>query len=65
MNFLGYFLVLSAFAKGPMSAIQPIFAMSVVIPIVLSRIFYKEKLNFYRSVALILSVISIILISMK
>ena len=65
MNFLGYFLVLSAFSKGPMSSIQPIFAMSVVIPIIMSRIFYGEKLNLHRVIALFLSIISIILISKK
>ena len=65
LNLFGYFLVLKAFSIGPMSGVQPIFAMSIVMPILLSRIFYKEELNLYRVGALILSLLSIILIAQK
>lgn len=65
LNFLGYFLVLKAFSVGPMTGVQPIFAMSIVFPIFLSRLIYKEKFTVYRYLALLLSLGSIILVSIK
>ncbi len=62
LNFAGYNLVLKAFAAGSMALVQPIFALSILIPIFLSAIFYKERLTVIRIISIGLSLISIIFI---
>lgn len=62
LNFLGYFLVLNAFATGPLSLIQGISSNSFVIPIILSIIVYKEKFTYKNAIVLFLAILSIILI---
>ncbi|MBU1218640.1 DMT family transporter [Myxococcota bacterium] len=62
LNYFGYKLVLSAFAAGSMSLVQPILAMSILIPISLSIIIYREKLTIIRIIAIGLTLASILLI---
>jgi len=62
LNFSGYYLVLSAFATGPLSLIQGISSNSFIIPVILSIIFLKEKFTYKNAIVVILSVISILLI---
>ena len=62
LNFAGYNLVLKAFAEGSMALVQPVFALSILIPIFLSAIIYREHLTFIRIVSIALSLASILLI---
>ena len=62
LNFAGYGLVLKAFAAGSMSLVQPIFALSILIPIFLSAAIYKEKLTLIRILSIGLSLASVLLI---
>ena len=62
LNYFGYQLVLSAFAAGSMSLVQPVLALSILIPISLSAWFYKERLTTIRVIAIGLSLASILLI---
>lgn len=65
LNFAGYYLVLSAFATGPLSLIQGISSNSFIIPIVLSVIFLKEKFTYKNAIVVALSILSIILIKIE
>lgn len=62
LNYFGYRLVLGAFAAGSMSLVQPILALSILIPIFLSALLYKEKLTLLRIISIGLTLISILLI---
>ncbi|MBN2656678.1 MAG: EamA family transporter [Spirochaetales bacterium] len=62
LNYFGYRLVLSSFAAGNMSLVQPVLALSILIPITLSAIIYREKLTFIRIVSIALTLASILLI---
>jgi drug/metabolite transporter (DMT)-like permease len=62
LNFAGYGLVLKAFAAGSMSLIQPIFTLSILIPIFLSAAIYKEKLTVIRILSIGLSLAAVLLI---
>ena len=62
LNFAGYNLVLKAFAEGSMALVQPVFALSILIPIFLSAIIYRERLTLIRAVSIALSLASILLI---
>lgn len=62
LNYFGYKLVLSAFAAGNMSLVQPILALSILIPIFLSALFYREKLTVLRIISIGLTLVSIFLI---
>lgn len=64
LNFGGYFLVLMAFASGPLSLIQGISSNSFIIPIVLSLFIYKEKLNYKKLIVIALAIVSIILLKL-
>ncbi len=65
LNFAGYFLVLQAFGSGPISLSQAIFSSSILIPILLSRLLYHEKLTPMRLAAIGLAILSVVLISLK
>ena len=65
LNFAGYFLVLSAFATGPLSLIQGISSNSFIIPIILSIIVFKEKFNYKNAIVLIFAILSVILIKIQ
>jgi len=62
LNFAGYALVLKAFAEGSISLVQPIFALSILLPIFLSAIIYKEKLTIIRLLSIGLSLTAVLLI---
>jgi len=64
LNFAGYYLILSAFAKGPLSLIQGISSNAFIIPVLLSVIFLKEKFTYKNAIVLILSILSILLIKL-
>ena len=65
LNFAGYFLVLQAFGSGPVSLSQAIFSSSILIPVLLSRWIYREKLTPARTAALALAILSVACISWK
>lgn len=65
LNFGGYFLVLQAFGSGPISLSQAIFSSSIVVPIVLSRWLYHEKLTPLRVVAVGLAILSVVFMTLK
>lgn len=62
LNFIGYLLVLEAFSKGPLSIIHPVLSMAIIIPIVLSVIFFREKLTPRNVVAVVLCLIAVFLL---
>ena len=62
-NFIGYMMVLKAFSTGQLSVIHPIFSLSILIPIVLSILFLKEKLTPRRGAAILFALLAVI--SMK
>lgn len=64
LNFSGYYLVLTAFGSGPISLSQAIFSSSIIIPVVLSRILFGERLTPVRLAAILLAVLSVVLISL-
>ena len=65
LNYAGYFLVLQAFGSGPISLSQAIFSSSIVVPILLTRWVYGEKLTPLRWAALGLALLSVVLIGAK
>lgn len=65
LNFAGYFLVLQAFGSGPISLSQAVFSSSLIIPILLSRLIYHEKLTPMRWGAIALAITAVVLISLK
>jgi len=62
LNGLGYFLVLQAFARGPLSLTQPVFSLSIIIPILLARIFYRELIPLQRVFGMVIALAAVILI---
>lgn len=65
LNFGGYYLVLQAFGSGPISLSQAIFSSSIVVPIVLSRWLYHEKLTPLRVVAVGLAILSVVFMTLN
>jgi drug/metabolite transporter (DMT)-like permease len=53
LNFTGYYFLLIAFEKGKLAVIQGIFSTSIMIPIILSVIFFKEKFDLRKVLILI------------
>jgi len=64
-NFIGFFYVLKAYSLGPLSIVAPLHDMNFVIAIILASIVYKEKLTKRRTLGIVLSVISVILLSIS
>jgi drug/metabolite transporter (DMT)-like permease len=62
LNFTGYFLVLNAFAIGPLSLIQGISSNAFIIPIILSFIVFKENLNSKKIIVIIMAIIAILML---
>ncbi len=62
LNYFGYRLILAAFAAGSLSLIQPVLALSILIPIALSILVYRERLTRLRVLCVGLTLISILLI---
>ncbi len=62
LNFAGYFCFLQAVKLGPLSLVQGINSNVFVIPILLSVLVYKEKLDFRKIFILLLTLVCIFLI---
>jgi len=61
INFGGYFLFLKALSMGPLSLVAPITGMAFVMAIILSALFYKEKLTPLRILGISMTLMSVIL----
>ena len=62
LNFFGFYFLLSALKIGQLSLIFVIQSMSLLFPIVLSVIIYKEKTTARRLFGVILAIVALILI---
>ena len=62
LNFAGYLVVLEAFSKGPLSLVHPMLSLSIIIPIALSLLVFREELTFRNAVAIALSLVAVFLI---
>ncbi|MGM0442121.1 MAG: EamA family transporter [Elusimicrobiota bacterium] len=62
LNFSGYYMILKAWELGPLSLVQGIFSLAMIVSIILARIFYKEKFTHKIILAIITSFISVLLI---
>ncbi len=60
-NFAGYYALLKALAIGPLSIIAPLTSMYFVMAILLSLLFYRERLTALRTAGVVLTVLSIVL----
>ena len=60
LNFVGFYAFLSALAIGPLSIVISIMGLHFVIPIILSRVIYAEKLTFFRIFLILLTIVSVI-----
>ncbi|MCD6367952.1 MAG: DMT family transporter [Candidatus Aenigmarchaeota archaeon] len=60
-----YLLFYRALKKGQVSVLSPIQASWVIVTIIISLIFLKESLNFLQSIAIIIIVVGILLVSFK
>ena len=65
LNIAGYYLVLTAWSRGPLSLIQGILSTTMIITILLSRIAYRERFNWKNILAVILSLLAVLLIKGK
>ncbi len=59
LNFFGFYAFLTALSSGPLSSIALITGMHFVIAIILSVLFYKERITFNRSVGIVLSLLAV------
>lgn len=64
LNFIGFVSFLQAVKIGDLSLVASINALYILIPIILSSIIYKEKLNIMSQAAVVLSIVAIILIGL-
>ncbi|MBN2695890.1 DMT family transporter [bacterium] len=62
LNFFGYYSILTAFSKGPLSLIQAIFSISMVISIFMAVIFLKEPFDKKKGIILVVAMAAVILI---
>jgi drug/metabolite transporter (DMT)-like permease len=62
LNFGGYYLILKAWEYGPLSLVQGIFSLSMVITIIFAAIIYKEKFTPLKITAIISAIIAALLI---
>jgi len=62
LNITGYYMILKAWSTGPLSLVQGIISLTMIITIILSSIFYKEKFTPRIAVALALSMLAAFLI---
>jgi drug/metabolite transporter (DMT)-like permease len=60
-NFVGYYMLLQALAVGPLSIIGPLAGMHFVMAILLSLIFYRERITLLRLAGVVLTIFSILL----
>ncbi len=62
LNIAGYYLILKAWSTGPLSLVQGIISLTMIITIILSAVIYKEKFTPRIAVALALSMLAAFLI---
>ncbi|MDO9513599.1 MAG: EamA family transporter [Elusimicrobiota bacterium] len=62
LNTAGYYMMLKAWSDGPLSLVQGIVSLTMIITIILSAAVYKEKFTPRIAVALALAVLSAVLI---
>lgn len=60
--FTGFLLGLKALVSGPLGIITAINSLSLIIPIILGALIYKEKVTFKRVLAVSLAIIAVILL---
>lgn len=60
--FTGFLADLKALKDGPIGIVVPITTLSIVIPIILGAIVYKEKMTLKRTLAVILSIVAVIIL---
>ncbi|MBU1975936.1 MAG: DMT family transporter [Nanoarchaeota archaeon] len=63
-NVIGFYVLLKALEVGPLSIVASINSLYYVIAVLLSAIFFKEKMTLKRILALILSIIAVVLLGM-
>lgn len=61
-NFFAFYLALGAYTTGMMSVAASIMSMFFVLTVVLSIIFYKEKLTLRRLVGILLAIVAVVLL---
>lgn len=64
LNFAGFFILMKALSVGPLSIVLPLNSMSFIVTIILSVIFYKEKITLRRISGVVLSILAIILLGL-
>ncbi|MEA2082040.1 MAG: GRP family sugar transporter [Elusimicrobiota bacterium] len=62
LNITGYYMMLKAWSTGPLSLVQGIISLTMIISILLSSLFYREKFTPRIAVALVLSMLAAFLI---
>lgn len=62
LNAAGYYLILKAWTTGPLSLVQCIFSLSMVITVILAAIFLHEKLKFRNILSIITALAAALLI---
>lgn len=60
LNFAGFYAFLSALAIGPLSIVVSIMGLHFIIPIILSKVIYSEKLTPLRILGILLTTVSVI-----
>ena len=65
LNFAGYYAFLTALRKGPLSIVHPIFSMSMVLPILLSAVVYKERPSRREMAGVALCIAAIVLLRLR
>ncbi|MDP8249113.1 MAG: DMT family transporter [Candidatus Tritonobacter lacicola] len=65
LNFAGYYAFLTALRKGPLSIVHPIFSMSMVLPILLSAVVYKERPSRREMAGVALCIAAIVLLRFR
>jgi len=62
LNVVGFYAYLEGLARGPLSLVTVITGMHFVVAVILSLIFYRERLTVFRTVGILLAVVSLFLL---
>ncbi len=62
LNLWGYYLILKAWEYGPLSLVEGIFSLSMVITIIFAAVIYKEKFTPIKILAIVSAIIAALLI---
>lgn len=63
LNIFGFYCYLMALSSGPLSIVATINGMHFVLGVVLSSIFFKEKINMKNAVGILLTIIALMLLT--